>query len=75
MSETGFRAPRGLCNGRSLVRCLCACQGDVHVAYHRKPPAGMLRLPAHAQEVRNRWETSDGAGTAQKAQGRIKDDH
>ena len=33
MSETGFGAPCRLCNGRSLMRCLRACQGDVHVAH------------------------------------------
>ena len=71
-SETGFGPPCGLCDGRSLVQRLCARQGDVHVAYHRKPLAGMLRLPTHAQEVQDQWETGDGTGTAQEAQGRIE---
>ena len=71
----GFGAPRGLRNGQSLVRCLRARQGDVHVAHHRESPAGVLRVSAFAREVQNWWETGDGAGTAQKTQGRIEDNH
>ena len=68
----GFGAPRGLRNGRSLVRRLRARQGDMHVAHHRESPAGVLRVSAFTREVRNWRETGDGTGTAQKAQGRFE---
>ena len=75
MSETGFGAPRRLRNGQSLMRCLRARQGDVHVAHHRKSPAGVLRLPTDTRKVRDRWETSDGVRTAQEVQGRFEGDN
>ena len=71
----GFGAPRGLRNGQSLMRRLRARQGDVHVAHHWESLAGVLWVSVFAQEVRNWWETGDGAGTMQKTQGHIEDDH
>ena len=73
-SEAGFGAPRRLCDGQLLMRCLRACQGDVHVAHHWKSLAGVLQLPMDAQEVQDRQETSDGAGTMQEVQGCFEGD-
>ena len=47
----------------------------MHVAHHWKSPAGVLRVPTDAQEVRDRRETGDGAGTVQEAQSCIEGDH
>ena len=80
MPETGTRSPCSIHDGRPLLQHLCAHVSYVHVANHRDPEASMLQVSADTQQVRNRWNACDSAGTApsrsvQEVQGRVKGDH